>query len=304
MEYQSGAVSPVESISEGWNIIKDNYWMYVLMVLVAGVVLIVASLILGTITNMISGAIAGALGAATTNAGDAARVSAAILPQVIAQFVSIFTNIIVVTLSGVLFCGIYKSMARVASGGKADFGDLFGGFEHLPACLVYAVIISLVQFAIGIATLLGFAAFGFSALGMGLAGIMKDGQLDMTVLSGLFMVILAYVLISIVIGLVIGALTTFVFPLIADRNLSGVQALGLSVKSGLANIVGLILLLILCGLMIFAGALPCGLGLPFIAPIYIAALFAAYRRVFGVAGGGNQNYNPPPPPNFANQPRY
>jgi len=303
MEYQSGAASPVGSIQEGWDIIKNDYWMYVLMVLVLGVILIVASLILGTINNAITSVIAGALGAATSNSGDVTRASAAILPQVIAQFIGIFTNIIVATLSGVLFCGIYKSLSRVANGGRADFADLFSGFEYIQPCFIYAVIMSVVQFVIAIVILLGFAAVGFSALGLGVAGILKDGQFDPAVLSGLLMVILAYAAISIIIGLVIAALTVFTYPLIAERGLSGVQALILSIKSGLANIGGLILLLILGGLMLFAGALPCLLGLPFVAPIYIASLFAAYRRVFG-AFGGQQNYNPPPPPNFGNRPGY
>jgi uncharacterized membrane protein len=203
-----------------------------------------------------------------------------------------------------LFCGIYKSLSRIANGGaRAEVGDLFSGFEHIQACFIYGIIMSIIQFVISIVILLGFAAVGFSALGFGIANIIKDGQMDPTVLSGLIMVILAYAAISIIIGLILAALTAFVYPLIGERNLSGVQALGLSVKSGLANIGGLIGLLILGFLLILAGALPCLIGLPFLVPIYFAALFAAYRSVFG-AVGGYQNYNPPPPPNFSNQPGY
>src|SRR5215204_225942 len=282
MEYQSGAVGPVDSISKGWDIIKNDYWMYVLMTFVLGVILIAVTFILSIITGAISGVISGAIGVATTNSSDVTKASAAVVPQLITQIISIFTNVISATLSGTLFCGIYKSLSKLANRGeRAEFGDLFSGFENIQACFIFAVIMSVIQFVIAIVMLLGFAAVGFSVLGFGLAGLIgKDGQIDTTILSGILMVALAYVAIMIVVGLIIGALTTFVYPLIAERNLPAVQALGWSIKGGLANIVGLILLLILSGLIILAGFIPCGLGLPFVAPIYIAGLFAAYRSVF------------------------
>ena len=128
MEYQSGAVRPIGSIEQGWQLIKNDYFMYVAMVVVFGIILIVVSLILSTINSVITNVISAALGVATTNSGDVARTSAVILPQVIAQIVAFFVNIIVTTLSGVLLCGIYKSLSRVSNGARADFGDLFSGF--------------------------------------------------------------------------------------------------------------------------------------------------------------------------------
>ena len=67
MEYQSGAVRPVDSISEGWNLIKNNYWTFFLMILVTAVILIVTGLILGAINSGITFVIAGIFGAAAHN---------------------------------------------------------------------------------------------------------------------------------------------------------------------------------------------------------------------------------------------
>ena len=305
MDYQSGAVRPIGSIQEGWNIIKNDYWTYVLMCLVFGVILIITSLILGAINGVITNVIAAAFGAATTNSGDVAKASAAILPQVIGQIVSFFTNIALVTLSGVLLCGFYESLSRLSNGGgRADFGDLFSGFDHLQACFIYAVVISVVQFVIAIVTLLVAAAIGVGAIGMGIGSmITRDGQFDPAIFGGLFLIILAFVGVSLVLNLIISALTAFVYPLIADRNLSGGQALVTSIKSGLSNLGGLILLLILLFLMILGGIMACFIGVLFVAPLVVASLFAAYQSVFGRTGGA-QNYNPPPPPNFSNQPGY
>jgi uncharacterized membrane protein len=304
MEYQSGAVRPVDSFSDGWSIIKNDYWMYVAMVVVLGIIVIVVSLILSAINSAISNVIAAALGMATSNSGDVARTSAVIFPQVIAQIVGFFVNIIVTTLSGVLICGLYKSMSRVANGARAEFGDLFGGFEYLQSCFIVAAVLSVVQFVIAIVTLVIGAAVGVSAIGLGIGGLINsDGTPNPAIFGGLFLVFLAFMGVYIIIMLIISALTTFVYPLIAERNLSGGQALMTSVKGGLANLGGMILLLIVGGLLIFAGAIPCGLGLPFVAPIYLAGLFAAYRSVFG-SYGSSQQYNPPPPPNFGQQRGY
>ena len=301
MEYQSGAVRPVENISEGWNIIKNDYWTFFLMTLVFVVILIAASLILGLVSNAIVFGVSAVLGLATKDAGDAGKVSAAIAPQLVAMVINIFTNIIVVTLSGALTCGLYSAISRKANSGVAEFGDLFSGFQKIQSCLIVAVVISVVQFIISIGFLLVGATVGISAFGMGM--LVKDGKFDPSILGGLFLVIFLFAIVYILINLFISILTTFVYPLVAQRNLSGGEALMLSAKSGLGNIGGLILLSLLLGLMAIGGILVCGVGILFVLPIMLASVFAAYQSVFGKTGGFYQQ-NPPPPPNFGNQQRY
>jgi len=301
MEFQSGAVRPVGSIEDGWAIIKDDYWTFFGMTLIAIVILLVVAVILGAINNIITLGISTVLGVTTGNSGDVAKMSAAILPQLISMVISVFTNIIVGAISGAFFCGIYAALSRKASSGVADFGDLFGGFKKITACLIVAAVVSLIQFVISVVMLLGGAALGVSALGVGM--LTKDGQLNPSVFGGLFLVILVFAGIYIVINLILSALTAFVYPLIGDRNLSGGQALLTSFKGGFANLGGLILLMLLLGLMVFGGALLCLIGALFVAPIVTAAMFAAYQSVFGRTGN-NYNYAPPPPPTFNNQPGY
>lgn len=301
MEYQSGAVSPVGSIQEGWNIIKNDYWIFFLMTLVAIVILIAASFILGLVNNVIVFGVSSVLGIAAKDAGDAGKISAAVVPQLIAMFISLFTNIIVLTVSGALFCGIYSALARKVNTGIVEFGDLFSGFQQIQSCLIVGVILSIVQFIISVGFLLVGAAVGISAFGMGM--LMKDGKLDPSVFGGLFLVIFLFVIAYIIINFIVSALTTFVYPLISQRNLSGGQALMLSVKGALGNIGGLIGLLLLLGLMSIGGFLVCLVGILFVIPILSASIFAAYQSVFGKTGGSYQQ-NPPPPPNFGGQRAY
>lgn len=301
MEYKSGAVRPVESISEGWEIIKDSYWTFFLMTLVALIVTFVAAIILGTVNNLITLGMSAALGGITQNAGDAGKFSAAIVPQLISSVISIFTNIVVLTITGAFYCGIYTALGRKADGGIADFGDLFAGFQKLVPCLIAAVITSLVQFAVALVAILGGAAVGISAFGTGM--ITQGGKLNPAIFGGFFVVIMVFVLLYIIVSLIIGALSTFIYPLIAERELSGTEAVLLSIKSGFANIGGLLLLLLLLGLMAFGGALLCFVGIFFVAPILTAALFAAFRSVFGRTNDFRQ-YAPPAPPVFNNQPQF
>lgn len=300
-EFQTGAVSPVGSIEEGWRIIKDDYWTFFGMNTVAIVILIVAAIILGLINNAITFAISAALGVAASNAGDAAKVSAAIIPQLIAAFISLFTNVVVGAVSGAFFCGIYKALSRKVNSGFSDFGDLFSGFQYLSSCLIVAAVISLAQFVFSAAALLVGGALGVSVVGLGV--LTQNGQVNPAALGGIFLVAIIFMIITLAVNLVISALTTFAYPLIAERELPGGQALALSVKSGFANLGGLILLLVLLGLMAFGGALLCLVGILFVMPILTASLFAAYQSVFGRVGKVYQD-TPPPPPTFGNQPGY
>lgn len=302
MEYNSGAVSPVGSISEGWNIIKDNYWLFFGMTLVAIIILIVAAVILGVINNLITLGVSAAFGVAAQGTGDVGKASAAIVPQLISMVISIFTNIIVITISGTLFVGIYSALARQADTNNAEFGDLFSGFQKLVPCLIVAVIMSIIQFAISIVFLIGGVALGVSALGAGL--LTKDGQLNPAIFSGgLIMVILVFAVIYLIVNLIVSALTAFIYPLIAERNLSGGEAFLTSIKGGLSNIIGMILLFILLFFMSLGGALLCIVGIFFVVPIMSASLFAAFRSVFGKPQD-NRQYTPPAPPVFGQQPGY
>lgn len=303
MEYKSGAVRPIDSISRGFELIKSDYWTFFGMSVITGIAVIAVALMLAFINNLISAAITGGLGMATENSGDIGKASAAIVPQLIAMVISLFGNIIVATLSGMLVCGIYSALARKADTGVADFGDLSNGFQKLVPCLIAGVITAIIQFVIGVVMLFGGAAVGVSALGIG-GLIGADGMPNTAALGGLVAIIFAVFAVYIVISIFIAALSTFVYPLIADKHLSGVEAYLMSIKSGFSNLGGLILLIILSGLMALGGAFVCLVGVLFVVPIIYAAWFVAYRDVFGGSREYRQDTPPPPPPNFQNQPGY
>jgi hypothetical protein len=298
MEIQSGAVQPVGAIEEGWNIIKDDYWTFFAMCLVFTVILFAVSFAVGLVNNAITLGVSAALGA-TVSKGSA-DVAVAIVPQLVSATISIFTSIIVTAVTGMFMCGLMTSLGRKVDTGRFEFNDLFSGFSKFQPCLIYSIVLSLIQYLILVGGILIGVAFGVS---LSAESLLKDGKLDPTMFSGLIGIFLVIGLLALVFYTIVAICTVFVFPLIAERNLSGIEAFTTSARGGIANIFGILGLIILQGLMILVGAIACLVGMLFVVPILYASLFAAYRSVFG-RPNTSMFQNPPPPPIFNNQQSY
>ncbi|MFN2516474.1 MAG: hypothetical protein ABR556_09690, partial [Pyrinomonadaceae bacterium] len=74
------------------------------------------------------------------------------------------------------------------------------------------------------------------------------------------------------------------------------DAVKLSMKAAMANFWRLLGLLLMSGLLSFAGVLLCYVGIFLVLPISFAAIAVAYEQVFGL--GEVQPNLPPPPPSF------
>lgn len=299
MEIQSGAVRPFDSISEGWELIKSDYWTFFGMSVIALIAMIFVSLILGTINNGVVYSVGRVMGTDTETANAGFSV-AALVPQLAGMFTGIFTSLLSGAISGALFCGIYKGLSRKANGELANFGDLFSGFENFQACLTVAAAVAVAQFFISAVFLLVAAAFGVSAYGL---GMFEGGKPNAATVGGIVGLGLLFGFAVLLFNTIVSALTAFALPLIGERNLNGVEALKLSVKAGLANLGGIIVLLIASGLLSLVGALCCLVGVLFVFPVTLAAMFIAYQNVFGRPQFVYQNA-PPPPPTFDPPPNW
>jgi uncharacterized membrane protein len=122
------------------------------------------------------------------------------------------------------------------------------------------------------------------------------GEPNPAALLGFFGLLMVFWLVVVILLILISVVFTFAYPLIVDRRMSGLEAVKLSVRAALANFWRLLGLLLLTGLMNFAGALFCYVGALFVIPIGFAALAMAYEQVFGL--GELRPNVPPPPPSF------
>ena len=105
---------------------------------------------------------------------------------------------------------------------------------------------------------------------------------------------IVFFVVIMVVSVLVEIFFMFAFPLIADRKLSGLEAVKLSFRAGKANMGGIIGLILLNGLLSIVGVLCCIIGVYFYLPIAFASQVVAYRRVFPDIG--SKLPSPPPPP--------
>ncbi len=191
---------------------------------------------------------------------------------------------------GPLMCGIHMALLRRRRGETVEFGILFKGFDYFGE----SVVATLIHYVPIVIIIIPF----YIVLYGGLFLIMRrqGGELGPSSLFGFFAVLVVFGLIMVVFIILISVIFTFSYPLIVDRKMSGLDAVKLSARGALANFWPLLGLLLLNGLMGFAGVLLCYVGFFLALPVGFAAISVAYEQVFGL--GEVQGPILPPPPSF------
>lgn len=233
VEFRSGVISPIECLKEGWELIKDRYWLFLGITLVA---------------MLIAGAVP-------------------------------------VVLVGPMTCGLYMCLFAKKRGEPVEFGLLFKGFDYFMQGLVAAAIQTLPVILIIAVGQVIFVAFTLIVLPT------RRGE----AMPPVFWVgLVIFVLFIMIVSLIMHSLFLFAYPLIVDRNLSGLEAIKLSYRAALKNLSGIVgLILLMAGLGII-GVFACYVGAFLIMPISFASYAAAYRRVFPETSFSGSA--PPPPP--------
>ncbi len=195
-------------------------------------------------------------------------------------------------LIGPLFVGIYAGLLKQYRGEQADFGILMSGFSKLIPTIVVGILlllpaIVLNTYNLALRIVQALAIFNPSELSAGAATAF-----------GLFGFLLNVV--ALFASIIFWISFTFALPLLADKNLSMMEAIKLSAKAGWANAGGLFLLLLLIGLMLIGGVIALCIGIFFVLPIMYAAITVAYRQVFPEVNNQVQQNIPPTPDNYGN----
>ncbi|MEP6741664.1 MAG: hypothetical protein ABJB61_04125 [bacterium] len=240
-EFRRKAVEPVECIKAGWNLIRNQYWLFV--------GLSVVGILIGSV-----------------------------VPFGI--------------LLGPMMCGLYLTLFKTRRGQPIEFNDLFKGFDYFGDSLI-ATLLHLVP-------ILVIFVPSYIVFYIGLLFIMpRNGEADPSALLSFFGIFAVFWIVMVVILIIVSVGFTFAYPLIVDRRLSGLNAVKLSIRAGIANFWQLLGMLLLNGLLSLVGVLFCYVGVFLVLPISFAAIAAAYEQVFGLATGEPQSNLPPPPPTFS-----
>jgi hypothetical protein len=234
--FNSRAVQPLVCFNAGWALIKDRYWLFLGVTVVA---MLLASLVpLGI-------------------------------------------------LMGPMMSGMYLVFFEQMRGRPVEFNLLFKGFDRFSDSLIA----TLIQLGAILVSMLPFVAcFVWAALVF--APRLKQGggnPPEPAALVGFISVMGLSAIGMTLLTTTVSMLFSFTYPLIIDRNLSGVEAVQMSFKAAWANFWGLLGMLALNLVLGMVGVLFCYVGVFFILPITFAALATAYRQVFGL------NEQPLPP---------
>ena len=206
-------------------------------------------------------------------------------------FVGVFIGgAVPLVLIGPMMVGIYLCFFRRMRGEPVEFGNLFKGFDYFAPGLI-AALIQMIPIVIVIVPMY------IIMFALMMTSMPRGGRMDPDESSRFLFTFLGFELVFVTVMLVLGIVVTifflFAFPLIADRNLSGVDAVKLSIKAARANFGGILsLILVNVGLGIL-GVLCCYIGAFFVAPVSLASYAVAYRRVFPEI---SQTFASPPPP--------
>lgn len=179
-------------------------------------------------------------------------------------------------LAGPMMCGIEICLLRRMNGQRVSFDMLFRGFDYF----VPGLIVSLVMTAPVLVLLVLYYVGIFASFAAFLPAMQQGGPPDATAI-GIFVGLqfaLAFAFVAVL--TMVSALFLFTYPLIVEHELSGMQAIGLSIKAVLANLGGIVGLMFLWTLVSLAGVLACYVGAILVLPIYFAAVSVAYRQVF------------------------
>ena len=195
-------------------------------------------------------------------------------------------------LMGPMTCGIYLALFQTRRGQPIEFAVLFKGFDYFGDAVIAALLHYLPMIVI-IAP-----AYVLYIVGMfTMMGASQNGEPNPAAALGFFGIFGVIWLVIMVLLVVLSVLFTFAYPLIVDRRLSGLNAVKLSIRAGMANFWRLLGMIVLTGLLSSLGVLLCIVGVYLIMPISFAAVAAAYEQVFGLSEV--QTNLPPPPPTFA-----
>lgn len=178
-------------------------------------------------------------------------------------------------LQGPVYCGMFLVLFDRMKGGRIKFERFFDGFNFfLPSLFVI-----LLTFIPGIIVTVVVVVLAIGILASG--AVLEDGGASGALLGSIGLLALILI-IGLVVAISIQILLSFALPLVVDRRLGPIDACKSSMRTVRDNLGFVVGLVVLQSLLLFAGALLCGVGAVFAFPLVFASSAIAYRYMFGL----------------------
>jgi TonB family protein len=182
-------------------------------------------------------------------------------------------------LNAPVLCGIYLCLLARIYNQPFNTSTLFKGFQYFAQSFIASLFVSVPMFVLGL-----IFQFGMGGFQLALGNLKIDEKTPpeqiLPLVFGFFGYIFGGILVIMLVGILLNALMLFVYPLIVERNLSGLEAVKLGFRAVLGNFFGVFILAVLEILLILAGMMLFYIGAIFVAPLIFAARIVAYRQVF------------------------
>src|SRR3954463_14621556 len=195
-----------------------------------------------------------------------------------------------VILLGPMMVGVFLCLLQRQRRQPVEFATLFKGFDYFVPGMIVALIKVIPIVVLMVPYYIVMMAMMFANMPKG----RSEPENPAAFVMGFFGVEMVFFLVIMVVSIVIELVFMFAFPLVADRNISGLDAVKLSFRAGKANFSGVLGLVLLNALFAFVGVLCCIIGVYFYLPVSFASMIVAYRRVFPDIP--QVLATPPPPP--------
>jgi len=178
-----------------------------------------------------------------------------------------------------MICGLYLCVFAMMHRQPFNTSTLFKGFEFFGQSFLASLVVTIPIFVLSFIMQIGLGGLGAV---VDTLKVNKNPRPEdiFPILFGFFGFILGMYLLIVVVALILGTLTAFVYPLIVDRKLGAIDAIKLSFRAVMGNFFGVVGLMLLGQLIIIAGVMFFYIGALLVAPIVFAAWAIAYRRVF------------------------
>jgi hypothetical protein len=178
-------------------------------------------------------------------------------------------------IMGPMLVGIYLCFLARERGELVEFAKLFEGFDSFKESFIATLIIIAVSMILIIPLMILF-----------FAGLMlvipspQDGGNNGSPPIGFFILVFGFYAAMLLVNFIVILPFLFTFQLIADRNVSAIDAVKLSFQGVRRNFMGLIGYLIVLTVVSIVLMMMCYLPLFFFMPISFASLFLVYRDIF------------------------
>ena len=180
---------------------------------------------------------------------------------------------------GPMLIGIYLCFLHRQAGRQVEFGTLFKGFDQFGEGLIAYLIMIGFSIVASMVTVGLFLVVGLAALAL-VAGTM-DGEAatGLGILVGILAYIFCFVALMVV-SVLINLPFVFAFQLIADRKLTGTEAIKQSWAGAKLNFGGIVWYMLVNYFLLMLAALACYIPAILLMPVSFGGLFLLYSDIY------------------------